>query len=116
MKIRDFSGKTAQWLYNNYLIYSYMYYHIGYSPISDHEYDNLCEEIRSRWDDEFEGVDSFNLITKDSINSSSGFSIEERDYPNVVRFICNKDRSWLKDGRGSYLKYLDDKYKELKGN
>ena len=57
-----------------YLMHSYLYYVINEPIISDMEYDELCKELKDKWD----SVEHYHkhLIDKQSLGAGTGYQLE----------------------------------------
>tara|TARA_Y100001963_G_C6724122_1_gene420571 strand:+ start:113 stop:406 length:294 start_codon:yes stop_codon:yes gene_type:complete len=64
-----------------YLMTSYLYYKCHESIISDEQYDWLCTEILSKWDDIKHPHKKY--IDKDSLSAGTGYTLNE--YPERVK-------------------------------
>ena len=57
-----------------YLMHSYLYYVMNEPIISDIEYDELCKELKDKWD----SVEHYHkhLIDKQSLGAGTGYQLE----------------------------------------
>lgn len=57
-----------------YLMHSYLYYVMNEPIISDMEYDELCKELKDKWD----SVEHYHkhLIDKQSLGAGTGYQLE----------------------------------------
>ena len=74
---------------SEYLIYSYLYYCLNYSFISDEEFDIITVVLKDNW----ELVENSNhphkhLLNYDSICDSTGFDLKGK-YPTIVKMTAN---------------------------
>ena len=74
---------------SEYLIYSYLYYCLNYSLISDQEFDIITVVLKDNW----ELVENSNhphkhLLNYDSICDSTGFDLKGK-YPTIVKMTAN---------------------------
>ena len=61
-------------LVSYYLMHSYLYYVMNEPIISDMEYDELCKELKDKWD----SVEHYHkhLIDKQSLGAGTGYQLE----------------------------------------
>ena len=57
-----------------YLMHSYLYYVMNEPIISDIEYDELCKELKDKWD----SIEHYHkhLIDKQSLGAGTGYQLE----------------------------------------
>ncbi len=57
-----------------YLMHSYLYYVMNEPSISDIEYDELCKELKDKWD----SIEHYHkhLIDKQSLGAGTGYQLE----------------------------------------
>ena len=57
-----------------YLMHSYLYYVMNEPIISDMEYDELCKELKDKWD----SIEHYHkhLIDKQSLGAGTGYQLE----------------------------------------
>jgi NAD-dependent DNA ligase len=70
-------------LFDKYLIASYSYYHLDYSPYSDTEYDMLCNTLARTWHQWEHPYKS--LTDEDALRCGTGYHIKKEDYPEYIR-------------------------------
>lgn len=98
---------AMNWLEENFLFHSYLYYVLDTSIISDDKYDSICKELVRLMN----FIEPKHHITKRLDGSGSGFYIAESQYPPSVRsrafrHIANKKGvnpqdlydTWIKTG------------------
>ena len=74
-------------LSRRFLVWSYLYYQLDESLVSDGEYDKLCVELKNEIREDF-GRDYYyarEIIEKHfSSDEASGYSIKRKDYPPEI--------------------------------
>jgi NAD-dependent DNA ligase len=77
-------------LLQKFLMASFLYYQMNRSPISDCEFDQVCQDLLAEWDN-FEHQHKY-LVTPDDLRAGTGFAI--KTYPLMVRHAALR---WLDD-------------------
>jgi hypothetical protein len=73
-----------------YLVYSFLYYQMDTSAISDVEYDALCRNLLDRYDSLITHP-HFHLLKREALMAGTGFHIATTDYPNIVVQLAHKE-------------------------
>ena len=75
-------------LISEYLLYSYIYYKIGKSLISDKEFDKITIELLKNFD-KIKDSDHIHkhLIIRSNLEASTGYDIK---FPNIVKITGNE--------------------------
>tara|TARA_R110001606_G_scaffold718_1_gene2840 strand:+ start:709 stop:993 length:285 start_codon:yes stop_codon:yes gene_type:complete len=75
--------KNINMLVSYYLMYSYAYYKENESIITDHEYDQICQDLITNWDNITHWHKS--LLNLESLKAGTGYDIK---YPKRVQFAA----------------------------
>lgn len=70
-------------LQRQFLVHSFLYYHLNESIWEDSRYDECCEELQ-KYLREFPGEGPYYDLCKDLDYSDSGFYIKRSDYPSEI--------------------------------
>jgi NAD-dependent DNA ligase len=75
--------KNINMLVPYYLMYSYAYYKENESLITDHEYDQICQDLITNWDN----ITHWHkpLLNLESLKAGTGYDIK---YPKRVQFAA----------------------------
>lgn len=74
-----------------YLMHSYLYYVMNEPIISDIEYDELCKELKDKWD----SVEHYHkhLIDKQSLGAGTGYQLQyNKRIENGALALLNKSK------------------------
>lgn len=74
-----------------FLMASYLYYEVHHSPITDQDFDALCEYLKGEYD--FMEHPHLHLVTYDDLVAGTGYAIK---YPLVVQHAAMR---WLHEGQ-----------------
>jgi|TARA_R110002074_G_scaffold102277_1_gene221023 hypothetical protein len=72
-----------------YLMHSYIYYEINDSIITDYEYDELCRELKDRWD----SITHYHkhLVDVDALGAGTGYQVKyNQRIANASILLYNK--------------------------
>ena len=72
-------------LSRRFLVWSYLYYQLDESLVSDGEYDKLCAELKNKIKEDRDYYYAKELIEKHfSQEEASGYSIKRKEYPPEI--------------------------------
>jgi len=78
--------RSTEQLCRHYVTYSYMYYQLDCSVISDTDFDMYCKELLKRYNEISEYWKRF--ISKESLTAGSGFDINFIELPTRIKVIA----------------------------
>lgn len=91
-------------LWNSYLVASYLYYVLDINVMSDSDYDKLCKHLLEHFDELESGkIWHKDLLSRDLLMAGSGFSISK--WPPMIASIGIHISKMIKDTELVYVKY-----------
>jgi len=79
-----------------FLMASYLYYEVHYSPLTDADFDALCVYLQGEYD--FMDHPHLHLVSYDDLVAGTGYAI--RRYPLVIQHAALR---WMHEGGGHHV-------------
>ena len=76
---------------SKYLLYSYAYYELGKSLISDQEFDLITVTLKNNWNDVINSLHPHkHLLSYEAIEGSTGYNLKG-NYPQIIKVFVNME-------------------------